>query len=62
MFDNIFSSQTLEEAWEILITEFPLAIWETVYVTIIATLFAVIYHEHTGPKAKSHRQTGKTRV
>ena len=42
MFDKIFSSQTLEEAWEILITEFPLAIWETVYVTIIATLFAVI--------------------
>ncbi|MGN0568007.1 MAG: methionine ABC transporter permease [Acutalibacteraceae bacterium] len=42
MFDNIFSSQTLEEAWEILITEFPLAIWETVYVTVIATLFAVI--------------------
>ena len=42
MFDKIFSSQTLEEAWEILITEFPLAIWETVYVIIIATLFAVI--------------------
>ena len=42
MFDNIFSSQTLEEAWEILTTEFPLAIWETVYVTVIATLFAVI--------------------
>ena len=42
MFDNIFSSQTLEEAWAILITEFPLAIWETVYVTVIATLFAVI--------------------
>lgn len=42
MFDNIFSSQALEEAWEILRTEFPLAIWETVYVTIIATLFAVI--------------------
>ena len=42
MLDKIFSSQTLEEAWEILITEFPLAIWETVYVTVIATLFAVI--------------------
>ena len=42
MFDKIFSSQTLEEAWEILRTEFPLAIWETVYVTVIATLFAVI--------------------
>ena len=42
MFDKIFSSQTLEEAWEILITEFPLAIWETDYVTVIATLFAVI--------------------
>lgn len=42
MFDKIFSSQALEEAWEILRTEFPLAIWETVYVTVIATLFAVI--------------------
>ena len=42
MLDKIFSSQALEEAWEILRTEFPLAIWETVYVTIIATLFAVI--------------------
>ena len=42
MFDKIFSSQALEEAWDILITEFPLEIWETVYVTVIATLFAVI--------------------
>lgn len=42
MLDKIFSSQALEEAWEILRTEFPLAIWETVYVTVIATLFAVI--------------------
>lgn len=42
MLDKIFSSQAFEEAWEILRTEFPLAIWETVYVTVIATLFAVI--------------------
>ena len=32
----------LSEAWEIVRTQFPLAIWETVYVTFLATLFAVI--------------------
>lgn len=28
--------------WEILTTKLPLAVWETVYVTILSTLFAVI--------------------
>ena len=30
------------EAWDIVRTQFPLAIWETIYVTFLATLFAVI--------------------
>ena len=32
----------LDELKEVIITQFPLALWETLYVTILATLFAVI--------------------
>jgi D-methionine transport system permease protein len=42
MFDRIFASDAVEEALWILKNEFPLAIWETVYVTVFATLFAII--------------------
>ncbi len=42
MFDKMFSSEAVIEAMEILKNEFPLAIWETVYVTILATAFAVL--------------------
>ena len=33
---------TFQEAWQIFIEEFPFALWETFYATILATLFAVI--------------------
>ena len=42
MIDKIFSSDALEEAVWILKNEFPLAIWETFYVTVLATFFAVV--------------------
>lgn len=42
MFTNIFAQEKLAEAWDIFLTEFPLATWETLYVTILSTLFAVI--------------------
>lgn len=42
MFDNLFSPETIRETLDILQHEFLLATWETVYVTIIATLFAII--------------------
>lgn len=42
MFDKIFSSEAVAEALDIIKTEFPLALWETVYVTVLATLFAAI--------------------
>lgn len=42
MLEKIFSSDAVAEALDILKTEFPLAVWETVYVTVLATLFAII--------------------
>jgi len=41
-FGNAFTPERLQEAWECLQTEFPFAIWETLYSTILATLFAII--------------------
>lgn len=37
-----FSSAGWAEAWEIFRAEFPLAIWETVWVTLLSTLFAFV--------------------
>ncbi len=42
MFENAFTKETLQKTWEIFQTEFPLAIWETVYVTFLSTLFAFL--------------------
>ncbi len=40
--DKIFSPEAMQEAWEIIQSEFALAIWETVYVTVLATALAVL--------------------
>ena len=42
MLERMFSEETLSEARQIMVTQFPLAIWETVYVTILATAFAIV--------------------
>lgn len=42
MIEKMFSSEAVEEALWILKNEFPLAIWETIYVTVLATLFAIV--------------------
>ena len=39
---NFFSSPEFKEAWEIFKTQFPLAVWETVYVTVVSTFFAIV--------------------
>ena len=39
---DIFSPQHLAEAWDIVCTEFGLAIWETLYVTLLSTFFAFL--------------------
>ena len=40
--DKFFSPEALSEAWEIIQSEFLLATWETVYVTVLATAFALL--------------------
>ena len=42
MFDKLFSSEVLAEALDIILTEFPLAVWETLYVTVLSTFFAIM--------------------
>ena len=42
MFDNAFTMDALQQALPILTGEFPLAIWETLYVTVLSTAFAVV--------------------
>lgn len=42
MFVDLFASETVQNAFHILKTQFPLAIWETVYVTVLSTFFAVV--------------------
>ena len=43
MFNNgVFSEKNVAEALDMLVNDFPLAIWDTLYVTVLATLFAII--------------------
>ena len=42
LLNSAFSSEAVSEALDIFKTEFPLAIWETIYVTILATAFAIV--------------------
>ena len=43
MFNNgVFSEKNVAEALDMLVNDFPLAIWETLYVTVLATLFAIL--------------------
>lgn len=42
MFEKYFSSAAVSEALTILKEDFPLAFWETFYVTIVATFFAIL--------------------
>ena len=42
MFNNLFDPEKVEEAIQIVQSEFPVAVWETFYVTILATLFALV--------------------
>ncbi len=42
MLDHLFTPESLQEAWMVLKTQIPLAIWETVYVTVLSTAFAIV--------------------
>lgn len=40
--NNIFSSETVNEAIDILLNEMPIALWDTIYVTFLSTFFAIV--------------------
>lgn len=42
MSNGLFASGAVAEALQILQTEIPLALWETLYVTVLATAFAIL--------------------
>ena len=42
MLDKVFSPEKVNEALIVLQNEFPLALWETVYVTVLATALAIV--------------------
>lgn len=42
MFSNLFGTEVISETLDILKTEFLLATWETLYVTVLATAFAIV--------------------
>ncbi len=42
MFEQFWNSETVQEAIEILYTDMPLALWETVYATVLSTFFAIV--------------------
>lgn len=39
---NFFQSETFVNAMEVVKNDFPLAIWETIYVTVLSTFFAIV--------------------
>ena len=41
MYSDIFSQEALDEARELIVTQFPGALWDTIYVTLIATAIAI---------------------
>ncbi len=41
-FARAFQPEKLQEAWDYLLHQFPFALWETVYVTLLSTLFAIL--------------------
>ena len=42
MLDELFSPESLAEAWRIIRSEFLGALWETLYVTLLSTAFAIL--------------------
>ena len=41
-FHELFAPDKVDEAWLIIQSQFPTAIWETLYVTVLSTLFAIL--------------------
>ena len=42
MFSNLFTPEVVAETWKIVKTQFPLAFWETFYVTVVSTAVSIV--------------------
>ncbi len=42
MLNSIWNSETVQEAIDILVHDMPFALWETIYATVLSTLFAIV--------------------
>lgn len=42
MYDKIFTAEAWQQAWDVVQSEFLFGVWETFYVTVVATFFAVV--------------------
>ncbi|MBR6779491.1 MAG: ABC transporter permease [Clostridia bacterium] len=42
MYEKIFTPEAWQQAWEVVQSEFLIGLWETFYVTVVATFFAVL--------------------
>lgn len=42
MLESVFASEAVQEAIRIVQNEFPTAVWETFYVTVVSTAFAIV--------------------
>ena len=60
MFENALSAEAVQEALEILQHEFPLALWETVYVTLLSTAFCHRVGAAFGHPAGGRRASGRS--
>lgn len=58
MFEQLFANETVAEAVEILKSEFLLAVWETFYVTVLSTFFAVVIGLPLGVLAVAGEKNG----
>ncbi len=41
-FENMFTPEKFEKAWQVFLEEMPFAVWETFYVTILSTFIALL--------------------
>ena len=58
MFDKLLSPETIEETLRIVQSEFLLGIWETLYVTVIATALAIVIGLPLGVLLVAGEKTG----
>lgn len=42
MFEQLWHSEAVQEAVEVLCSDMPLALWETIYATVLSTFFAIV--------------------